>query len=212
MSAPLDIRFFVPGDAIPKGSMSGFPRDAGPCPKCKGAGCRGSRSCFGGRRVAVAVHDDGDKALEAWQGMVRVHAVSARNAAGARMIERPHAVEVSMVFLRDRPGAHTTTRGALSAEGMRMPLPTVKPDLDKLQRAVGDGLTQATARGLLGAIAEDDAQICVAQTAKIYAPAGAKPGVIIRARAISTEPAWALAELAALDPRIGAPARQGSLL
>lgn len=205
---PLDLRVFVPGDPVPKGNHDGFPIDRGPCQTCKpGAPCRG-RGCFGGRRVGVSITDDGGKALEAWQGLVRIHAISARNVAGGRLVERPGAVEVSMVFLRRRPKTHLKEGGGLSSDGMRTPLPSTKPDWDKLARAVGDGLTSATAKGLVGAIAEDDAQICVAQVAKVFT--AGRPGVIIRARQISAPPEWVLAEMRAVGMDV--PTTQGALL
>ncbi len=208
MAAPLDIRTFIPGDPVPKGNHDGFPIDRGPCRECKpGAPCR-ARTCFGGRRVGVSITDDGGKELEAWQALVRIHAISARNVAGCRLVERPWAVEVWMIFLRRRPDGHYKGGGALSAEGLRNPLPATKPDWDKLARAVGDGLTSATAKGLVGAIAEDDAQICVAQVAKVFT--AGRPGVIIRARQVSAEPEWVREEMRLLG--LAAPVTQGALL
>src|ERR1700748_995190 len=137
----LDIRFKVEGTPCPKGSMSGFPIDRGPCVDCKpGKPCR-SRSCFGGRIVGVSVTDQGGKELEAWQELVFVRAMSARNAAGARPVARPGACEVTMVFVMPRPAGlwHPKRQGELTSEGRARPLPSVKPDIDKLARACLDG-------------------------------------------------------------------------
>lgn len=208
MGGPLDIRFFVAGKPIAKGNHDAFPIDKGPCEKCKAGPKCGRKNCIGGHLVGTTVTDDGGKELESWQSFVRVHAMSARNAAGARLVERPDALEISMIFLRSRPESHYTTKGALSAEGMKYALPTTKPDWDKCARAVGDAITGATKKGLVGVLAEDDSQICVAQVAKSFTDG--REGVAIRARQVGSDPDWVLAELAQLGLR--APTRQGALL
>jgi Holliday junction resolvase RusA-like endonuclease len=208
MSAPLDIRFFVAGEPLSKGNHDAFPIDRGPCTACVPGKRCGRRNCIGGRIVGAVVTDDGGKALEAWQGLIRVYAISARNAAGARVVTRPGALEMFMVFLRRRPDAHYTGRGALSAEGMRHPTPDTKPDWDKLARAVGDALTDATKKGLAGALAEDDSQITSAHVGKAWTEQ--KPGVLIRARLITKDPAWVLEELVAAG--LAAATTQGALL
>jgi len=174
---PLDVRFSVPGVPVSKGSMSGFPIARGKCAECKpGKPCRG-RSCFGGTIVGVTVTDQGGKELEAWQEHVFVQALSARNVSGMRAIARPAACEVTMVFVMPRPAGHWTASGSLTAEGRAKPLPSVKPDLDKMQRAVLDGLSRA--------LVEDDAQVCVAHLYETYAPWKGWTGVDVRARMVS---------------------------
>lgn len=198
----LDIRFKVEGTPVPKGSMSGFPISRGKCSACKpGKPCRG-RSCFGGIIVGVTVTDQGGKELEAWQELVFVRALSARNAASARPVARPGACEVSMVFVMPRPAGHWTDAGALTKEGLAKPLPSVKPDVDKMARATFDGISRA--------LVEDDAQICVAPLAEVYAGWKGWTGVVIRARQVSTVPAWAIEELA--YHCVWAPSAQEALL
>lgn len=177
MGGPLDVRFAVPGVPVPKGSMSGFPVDRGACQDCKpGKPCR-SRSCFGGRVVGVSVVDQGGKELEAWQELVFVTALSERNRHGMRPIARPAACEVTMVFVMPRPAGHWTPTGVLTADGRAKLLPSVKPDLDKLQRAVLDGLSRA--------LVEDDAQVCVGHLYETYARWKGWTGVAVRARMVS---------------------------
>lgn len=186
MTPPLDIRFAVPGIPVPKGNHDAFPIARGRCVACKpGAPCR-RRNCFGGTIVGTVVTDSKGGELEAWQQHIKILAMSARNAAGARLVDTPGAIEVRMVFMLERPAGHLTTRGALSADGERRPFPSVKPDWDKLARAVADGLT--------GAVATDDAQIVIAMVGKVYA---ARAGVLVRARVISEPEPWVLHELAA---------------
>jgi Holliday junction resolvase RusA-like endonuclease len=180
----LDVRFVVEGTPVAKGNMSGFPIARGKCSDCKpGKSCRG-RSCFGGTIVGVSVTDQGGKELEAWQALIRVRSISARNAAAQRLVARPGAVSLAMVFVLARPGGHWTTGGDLSADGKRMLFPTVKPDDDKIARAVADGLT--------GALAEDDSQFTVTKISKVYAAQKGWTGVVIHARQVHAHEAWVL--------------------
>lgn len=183
----LDVRFFVPGEPVPKGNHQAFPIARGRCATCKpGKPCR-TRNCFGGTIVGTTVTDKGGGELEAWQQMVNVLAMSARNRAGHRIVQAPGAVEVAMIFVLARPDGHWTASGALTTDGRARQHPSVKPDWDKLSRAAADGLT--------GALVADDAQLVVARVAKVYAPWHGKTGVAIRARQISTLDAWVENEL-----------------
>jgi Holliday junction resolvase RusA-like endonuclease len=194
-SAPdmLDVRFFVPGTCLPKGNHQAFPIARGRC-SCGGKGCR-IRNCFGGVLVGTTVTDTGGKELEAWQEMVRVQAISARNAAAQRPAPAGAAIELSMVMLQSRPEGHWTSTGALTSAGRARPYPSVKPDLDKLSRAVCDGLVPA--------IAADDSQFVVAHVALVYTPWRGKTGCTVRARRISSQPSWVAYELdyAGIDTR-----------
>lgn len=195
---PMDVRFFVPGKPVPKGNHAAFPIARGKC-ECKGKGCA-RKNCFGGTLVGTVITDDKGKELEAWEAYVKIQAISARNAAACRLVEKPSALEVRLVFMFDRPQGHWTTKGQLSAEGLRNPIPSVKPDWDKVSRSTADALT--------GALCEDDGQIAIAAVAKIYAPERA--GVLIRARAIAAPAEWVLTELAAMGIKTPA-AVQGGL-
>jgi Holliday junction resolvase RusA-like endonuclease len=207
MYEPLDLRFFVPGDPVAKGNHNAFPIKRGDCTDCTpDARCKRS-NCFNGIIVGTVITDDAGKALEAWQGMVRTCAIAARDAARMRPVEKPGALEISLVFLRHRPDSHYTGKGALSSEGLRFAMPTTKPDWDKLSRPIGDAMVDNVKRGIAGALADDDAQITVAQAAKCYTDR--KSGVIIRARHITRVPDWVLAELVAAG--FPAPAMQGAL-
>lgn len=188
MTPPLDVRFAVEGTPVPKGSMSGFPIDRGKCPTCKPSKPCRARNCFGGRSVGVSVTDQGGKELEAWQELVFVRAMSARNAAGMRAIARPNACEVVIVFVMPRPDGHWTQVGTLTPAGRDRTLPTVKPDIDKMTRAILDGITSA--------LLEDDALVVVGQVAEDYAGWKGWTGAAVRARQISSIPSWATDELA----------------
>jgi len=78
-------------------------------------------------------------------------------------------VVVTIVFKMPRPKGHYGARG-LRPSAPR--LPAVKPDLDKLVRAVLDGITEG------GAI-HDDAQVCAIAASKTYAGQWIAPGADI---------------------------------
>lgn len=184
----LDVRFWVPGKPVPKGNHDAFPIARGRCAcgKKPGKPCR-IRNCFGGVLVGTTITDSAGPELVAWQEMIRVQAISARNAAAQRPVARGSAVSVSLVFVEERPGGHWTSAGALTKDGRDRPFPSVPPDWDKLSRAVCDGL--------MPALVEDDSQFVLAGVALVYAPWKAKPGVIVRARRITSLESWVAREL-----------------
>jgi Holliday junction resolvase RusA-like endonuclease len=178
----LDVRFTVEGTPLSKGSMSGFPIARGRCAECLQKKRCGKRNCFGGTIVGVSVTDQGDQALKAWQQLIQIRAISARNAAGQRMVQPPHAVAVSLAFVMPRPAGHWTDRGSLTSAGRERSQPTVKPDCDKLMRACLDALTEALVR--------DDAMVTVARVAMVYANWKGWTGVSVEARQFSIVDDW----------------------
>lgn len=206
MTSPvLDVRFCVEGLPVPKGSHQAFPIARGECKDCKpGKSCR-ARNCFRGLLVGTVVTDQQGKELEAWEALVRVRAMSARNVAGHRLVQRPGAVVVSIVFVLPRPAGHWTPAGALTAIGRGQLLPTVKPDVDKLTRAILDGSAS-------GVLTEDDAQIVSAPPAKVYANHRGWTGAVVHARQVSRYDAWVYEELAHHGVWTAPDATQGALL
>ena len=119
-----------------------------------------TRAFTSGQRVVVT-HDRG-RELDAWRTRVkRAAQEAAREAGWEPRYDGP--VAVTALFLLPRPK---------SAKGRF--LPHVKPDLDKLIRAVGDALAPYKQEGVL----KDDSRITVWRTAKEYAD-GYKPGAFI---------------------------------
>jgi Holliday junction resolvase RusA-like endonuclease len=203
----LDVRFIVEGKPIPKGNHAAYPISRGRCEDCKPGRSCGRKNCFGGVIVGTVITDDGGKELEAWEQLVHVQAISARNRAAQRLVEPPASVEVRMIFVLPRPGGHWTESGSgqLTAAGRERRHPSVKPDWDKLARAVADGLT--------GALVRDDSQIVIGQPAKVYAPYRGKAGVIVVARQLGDElPEWIAAELVTFGIVSAGGSRQGMLL
>jgi Holliday junction resolvase RusA-like endonuclease len=83
---------------------------------------------------------------------------------------REGALWVEVTFRLPRPKGHMGKRG-LRPSAPRFP--ATRPDLDKLCRAVLDGLTSGGAYG-------DDAQVTVLTAEKVYASETRAPGCTIR--------------------------------
>lgn len=182
----LNVRFKVRGTPIQKGSMSGFAVMRN-CKACRAGGrCRNPK-CVGGKIPGVAVTDQGDRALKAWQTLVHYEAISARNAAGQRMLKAPGALAITLVFVMPRPAEHWNGH-ELSKKGLAREFPVVTPDLDKLTRSILDGLTSA--------LIEDDKMVVLARIAEVYhdSPRG-WTGVTVTARHMLTLDAWVEHEL-----------------
>lgn len=126
------VTFFVLGLPAPKGSTRSF------------------RHWSTGRTITVA--DNAEK-LEPWALSVS----GAARAQGFARIDRA-PVAVGLTFCLPRPLGHYGVRG-LRPSARRYPW--VKPDLDKLVRAVGDALT--------GVVYLDDAQVVRLTASKVYA-------------------------------------------
>jgi Holliday junction resolvase RusA-like endonuclease len=110
---------------------------------------QGSKKAFVVKGRAVMI-DDNKPALKTWRDAV---ANSARAALSVAEIFEPAegALAVAIEFVLARP--KTVTRD----------LPSVQPDIDKLQRAVLDALTTAS-------VWKDDGQVTTISARKIYGP------------------------------------------
>lgn len=111
---------------------------------------KGSKTAFkrGGNVVLV----EASKALPAWRKTCFTALQKASE--GWRLLDRETPVRVELTFHLPKP--RTVTRW----------LPTVKPDLDKLARAILDSVTEA------GGIWIDDAQVVDLTVRKRYGNAG----------------------------------------
>ena len=112
---------------------------------------QGSKTGYVVKGRAVLVDANKDE-LKPWRAEVA-------RVARASWADRPRlegAVRISATFVFARP------------KSVSRPFPSVKPDLDKLLRAICDGITDA------GVVWRDDAQVVQAFTDKFY---GAAPGV-----------------------------------
>lgn len=124
-----------------------------------------------GRRGRPILINDNDDVLKPWREVV---AYAAREAmAGAPALNGP--VDVSLVFFMPRPGGHYKPDGSLRASAPEWP--AVKPDVDKLERAVFDGMT-------VGGLWVDDSRAVVVRKVKKYAALPHQAGVAVVATEI----------------------------
>lgn len=139
---------------------------------------QGSKKGFVVGRRAVLV-DDNKKLLQPWREEV------ARRAFSTFAYRNPTdgPVRVDAAFVLPRPAS---TRRAL---------PSVKPDLDKLLRALLDGITQA------GNVWADDSRVVEIHSTKVY---GTAPGVHVTITEVSE-----VATVAAPIEQAGSAAGQG---
>lgn len=126
------LSFFVAGVPVPQGSMKAI--------------------TLKGKKFTQLISDN-DATLKPWRSKVVDVATLARNLAGWPE-NYNGAVELSCRCLLPMPATRPSAirRAAI---GLR----TVKPDLDKLMRAIGDALTIAN-------VVDDDARIVIAHLAK----------------------------------------------
>ena len=110
---------------------------------------QGSKICVNGRPI------EANKNLKAWRKAVTIAAHDARQLQEQTMFDCP--VEVELSFRLTPP------------QKPRWFAPAVKPDVDKLIRAVFDGLTDAK-------VWADDSRVVSVTASKVYA---AEPGVLV---------------------------------
>lgn len=139
---------------------------------------QGSKKGFA-RGRSVQIVDDNKAVLHPWREQVARVAFSTW--AYGKPIEG--ACRVDAAFVLPRPAT------------VRRDLPTVRPDLDKLLRALLDGITQA------GNVWADDSRVVEVHTTKLY---GAAPGVHVTVTEVS-----AAADFAALVEMAGVSAEKG---
>lgn len=144
---PGDLRswsFFVLGVPVPKGSTRAF------LPK-------------GWTRSIITADNAKTKP---WQAEIRAAAVDAQPE-GIAATNGP--VRIDVVFFFPRPTGHFGSGGNAGKLKATAPaLHTVKPDADKLKRAVFDALK--------GIVFVDDARVCSGRAEKYYSRSGLPPG------------------------------------
>lgn len=85
---------------------------------------------------------------------------------------------VTIVFVLKRPAAHYGTgRNSGTVKDSAPRFPAGRPDIDKLARAVLDGL-------VMGGVMADDGQVASLNVAKVYARNGEAPGALIEVEAM----------------------------
>lgn len=145
---PLALAFFVAGHPRTKGSPH-----------------------IGRTKAGKAYMAPDSKAASEWQKQVAHEASIATN--GRLMFGQGVAVHVIAEFILQRPKGHFGKLGLLpSAPTMH----TKKPDLDKLFRAIKDGMREI--------VYADDSQVCIIKGTKRHAHEGEQSGVWIRVQGV----------------------------
>jgi Holliday junction resolvase RusA-like endonuclease len=117
---------------------------------------QGSKRGFVTKHGRVALVEQAGKPLKEWRDRVAQSAVAARIASGwAAYAAEPMGVSLVFSFKRPLRPKH--------------PVPAVRPDIDKLTRAVLDAVTDAH-------VWQDDGQVISLRVEKIYG----EPGVSVR--------------------------------
>ena len=112
------------------------------------------------KHVGRGVMVDMSANLKPWREAVRQEALKT----GAAMALGP--VFVELVFRFARPKGHFNTKGQLKPNAPMHVI--VKPDIDKIERSVLDGLT--------GVLFKDDSQVCCLYALKVYCKEGELEG------------------------------------
>ena len=115
---------------------------------------------------------DANKNLRPWRKHVATTALAGAAAAGLDTMDGP--LGATLHFYLSRPKGHYRTgrfSHLLRDDAPRWP--AVKPDIDKLERAIFDALTTAE-------VWADDARVVHSDTWKRYADNGVEPGVRIQ--------------------------------
>ncbi|OHU71368.1 hypothetical protein BKG86_17085 [Mycobacteroides chelonae] len=144
---------------------------------------QGSKDFKGFRGNGTAILKESCDAVGPWRERIALQAMQAMIEAQLPMVAKKYPVSTSLTFVMPRPA---------SAPKTKTPAATNRPDADKLERAVNDGLTDV--------VWQDDSQVTHTERRKVIAEIGQQPGVHIRI----SSPAWgdeALAQLRAATER-----------
>ncbi|WNM69013.1 RusA-like resolvase [Mycobacterium Phage TribleTrouble] len=154
------LRMFVPGKPAPQGSKD----------------FKGFAKALPGQARGKAILVESSAEVGPWRARIALAAQDAMLAAGLPVLDKKYPVTTSLTFVMPRP----------SGTPKSYTPPAVKrPDADKLERAVNDGLTDVCWL--------DDSQVVDTRRRKVLAEISQQPGVHIRV----SSPGWgdeALAE------------------
>lgn len=141
------VEFFVAGQVAAKGSLKPF--------------------MFAGKdgRTHVRMTEQLRK-TKPWMASVTA---AAHEAMAGRALFEKQPLHVTAVFAFPRPASHFGARGLKPNAPIA---PVAPPDLDKLMRAIGDGLK--------GVVFDDDSRIVSWAPTKVFAPHGAPTGALVR--------------------------------
>ncbi|WNM74153.1 RusA-like resolvase [Mycobacterium Phage Nergal] len=137
---------------------------------------QGSKDFKGFSKNGTAILKESSDAVGPWRERIALQAMQAMLDAGLPVIAKKFPITTSLTFVMPRPA---------SAPKTKTPPAVNRPDADKLERAVNDGLTDV--------VWQDDSQVTHTERRKVIAEIGQQPGVHIRI----SSPAWGDEALAA---------------
>ncbi|ASR86349.1 RusA-like resolvase [Mycobacterium phage Amohnition] len=153
------LRLFVPGKPAPQGSKD----------------FKGFAKAAPGQARGKAILVESSVEVGPWRARIALAAADAMMAAGLPVLDKKYPVSTTMTFVMPRP----------SGTPKSYTPPAVKrPDADKLERAVNDGLTDVCWL--------DDSQVTYTERRKVLAELQQQPGVHIRV----WSPGWGDAAIA----------------
>lgn len=136
---------------------------------------QGSKRHVGGGRMV-----ESSRAVGPWREAVRAEAFRAITELWAHELYQ-EPMSVTVVFVLARPKSHLYQGGNPPVGSTVRPsapaYPAKRPDLDKLARAVLDGL-------VAGGVMADDSQVVSLNCAKVFAGNGEAPGAVIEVEAM----------------------------
>jgi len=118
------------------------------------------------RHIGHGIMIESSKAVGPWREAVRAETQRARQDVHASPMHGPLCLSVTFYLPRPK-GHYRTGRNAHLLKPSAPSAPDTRPDLDKLLRAVLDGLTA-------GGAWADDAQVALIEAAKVYGPPGCR--------------------------------------
>ena len=139
---------------------------------------QGSKTAFVNKSTGKPVVVDKDVRLPRWRMTVTAHAMAAVTEPQA--FPRGTAVGIKVDFVFARPSYHYGTGRNIGRLKPNAPTYVASmPDLDKLLRAIFDGITDAQ-------VWADDGQVVWCQTTKVWAMPGQSEGALITIGAMTT--------------------------
>lgn len=150
--------FVVWGKAVPRGSTKALPRGRRVIHDVDGNRYREDKGSF--------IIDQESESLKSWMQQVKQTAISEWGIVRNRYSDGPFKIEI--IFRLDRPKTHFRSGRFSDSIKISAPkYPIVRPDIDKLTRAILDALT--------GIVYKDDSQVVELDVKKRYGyPEGVK--------------------------------------
>lgn len=153
----MTLKLFIIGIPVPQGR----PRTT--CARCPLA-IAAKKGVRGYGRPFAHIYDPPNS--KEWKKDVTLQAISVKNREKWQTIEREIPVYMNITFYMPKPKSCPKSRI----------WPTVKPDLDNVEKAIKDALN--------GVLYVDDAQVCEVHKKKVYCQNGQEPGVMIELRPV----------------------------